>query len=261
MRRIDSRWPSRLLPQAAKAVERGLNDERHGLFFRQQLYTWSRDLNLSSDLAEVVVQMCSEVLALTHPEQALVRLHHIARRHSGAAGEAARAALLDLIDRDRRLYRRLLDRVTDGLTKDTAADLAVFCELAAPARLGCSQQWTSPLIADAAVRDQLATGWRAVLGGSSSPDCAHLVRTWLAVACEDDRYRELLLDVLVEAGDGRYDLFNRLYVIARDWTHAPEGSRQERIEIADCLNNKIDSAQGIDFTELDLGDHTEGTSP
>lgn len=259
--RTDPRWPSRLLPQAARAVERGLNDERHGLFFRQRLYTWSRNSSLSPDLAQVVVQVCSEVLAPTHPEQALVRLHHIVRRHSGAAGEAARGALRNLIDRDRRLYRRLLERVTDGLTKDTAADLDLFLELADLDRLTHSRQRTSPLIADAAVRDQLSTGWKAVLGGSSSPDCAHLVRTWLAVACENDRYRELLLTVLVEAGDGRDDLLSRLHVIVRDWAHAPEGCQEERIGIAARLNDKIDSAQGIDFTELDLRDRTEGTSP
>ncbi|MBV8541121.1 MAG: hypothetical protein JO364_07820 [Pseudonocardiales bacterium] len=257
VRRTNSRWPSRLLPQAAKAVERGLNDERHDVFFRRQLYIWSVDPNLGPDLAQVVVQMCAEVLALTHPEQALVRLHHITRRHSGTAGEAARDALLKLIDRDRRLYRRLLDRVTDDLMTDIARDLPLFLELAAPDRL----TRTPPLIADAAVRVQLSTGWTAVLGGLSLPGCAHPVRTWLAAAREDDRYRERLLTVLVEAGEGRWDLLSRLHVIARDWAHEPEGRQEERVSIADRLKNMIDSALGIDFAGLDLRDRTEGTSP
>jgi hypothetical protein len=52
-----------------------------------------------------------------------------------------------------------------------------------------------------------------------------------------------------------------LYVIAREWAYAPDDRRAEWIGIADRLNDKIDSALGIDFTELDLGDRTEGTSP
>lgn len=261
VRRTDGGRPSPLLPQAAKAVERGLNDERHGLFFRRQLYAWSRDHNLSPDLAQVVVQMCSEVLALTHPEQALVRLHHLVRRHSGAAGEAARGALLKIIDQDRHLYRYLLDRVTEDLMKGATRDLALFLELADPDRLTHSPKQRPPLIADAAVRDQLNIGWKAALGGPSSPDCAHRVRTWLAVACENDRYRELLLTVLVEAGYGRADLLSRLHVIARNWAHAPEECREERIDIADRVNGMITSALGIDFPELDLPDRTEGTPP
>jgi hypothetical protein len=260
-RRTDVRGPSHLLPQAAKAVAHGLIDERHGVFFRRQLLTWSRNSSLPPDLAQLVVQVCSEVLALTHPEQALVRLHHIVRRHSGAAGETARAALLNLIGCDRRLYRRLLDRVTNGQRAkvDEAADLALFLDLADPAQLTDFQRRTQPLIADKTVRGQLVTGWNAVLSGPSSLRCDHYVGTWLA--CGDGRDRELLLDVLVEAGDGRDDLLSRLYVIARDWAHAPDDRRAERIGIADRLNDKIDFAQGIDFTELDLGDRTEGTSP
>lgn len=262
-RRTDPRWPSRLLPQAARAVEQGLTDARHGQFFRQQLYTWSKDHNLSSDLAQVVVQMCSAVLALTHPEQAVVRLHHLVRRHSGAVGEAARGALLNLIEGDHRLYRRLLGRVTEGLTtpENAAADLNLFLELANPDWLTRSSQRRAPLIADAPLRAQLRAGWRAALGELFSPGCAHRVRTWFTAAGENDRYRDFLLTVLVEAGDGQHELLSHLHVVARDWAHASEGCPQEWIGIADRVNEMIISALGIDFPELDLPDRTEGTSP
>ncbi|MGH3870439.1 MAG: hypothetical protein ACRDSR_02825 [Pseudonocardiaceae bacterium] len=259
VKRSNPSWPSRLLPQTARAVECGLNDERHGLFFRQQLYTWSRNPNLSPDLAQVVVQVCSEVLALTYPRQAVVRLHHIVRRHSGAPGEAARNALLRLIDGDYRRYCFLLERVTNDRRADEgeAADLALFLDLADPALLTDSQRRDQPLIADETVRDQLVTGWNAVLSGPLGLRCANRVQTWLA--CENDGHRELLLDVLVSAGDGRHDLLSRLYGIGDGWAHAPGDHREARAEIAGRLNDKIDFAQGIDFTELDLS--TEGTSP
>jgi hypothetical protein len=257
LRRLVERWaeranrrrPSSFLPQAAKALERGLNDERYGFFFRNQLYKWSLYSRLPQDLAQVVVQVCSEVLAPTHPKQAMVRLHHIFRRHSGVAGKAARDALLNLVRRDCHLYSNLLDRVTREPRPEegAAADTALFLELADPTRLMDTQERTPPLIESEAVQAQLVSGWKAVLATSSSPHCDDRVRDGL-VACEDDRVRELLLDVLVNAGDEQYDALNRLYVIARDWAHAPGERRAERIGIADRLTNKIDSAQGINFT-------------
>jgi hypothetical protein len=262
VKRTDARGPSRLLPQATWAVQCGLNDERHSRFFRQQLLTWSRNPALPPDLAQVVVQMCSEVLSLTYPEQAMVRLHHIVRRHTDTAGTAARDVLLCLVNRNSRMCRFLLDRLMRGLmtAEYAVADLALFLELIAPDRLTYSSRRTSPLIDDETVRDQLVTGWRAALDESPSLNCSHYVGTWLA-ACEDERYRELLLTVLIKAGDGRNDLLSRLYVMGHRWARADDACQPERISIADCLNNKIDFAQGLDFTGLDLGDRTEGTRP
>lgn len=249
-KRADAK-PSRLLPQAATAVVCGLNHECYGRFFRSLLYTWSRESSLSPDLAQVVVQGCSE-FAVSYPRQALVRLHHILRRHhSDTAGDAARAALLELTSSDRGLYRYLLERVTEGLTRNPAVELALFLDLAANPRW-LFQQPTSPLIADPSVQNQLIAGWRAALDGSSSLECAEQVRTWLA-ACGDERYREPLLTVLVQAGDGRGELLNSLYVVARDWAHTPGEGQQKRRGIADCLNNKIDA-------EFGLGERTEGIS-
>ncbi|MBV9013346.1 MAG: hypothetical protein JO272_15130 [Pseudonocardiales bacterium] len=254
LRLLAEHWVTRtdLLPQAATAVVCGLNHERYGRLFRHQLYIWSRDDGLSADLAQVVVQVCSGVLALRYPRQALVRLHHILRRHSGAtAGDAARDALLDLTSHDRSLYRYLLSRVIDGPTTNPAVELALFLNLATSDCL--LPKRTSPLITDPAIQGQLITGWGAALDGSFSLDCTDQVRTWLA-ACANERYREPLLTVLVQAAGGRGELLNRLYVIALDWAHAPVESQQKRRGIADCLNNKIDA-------ELGLGDRTEGISP
>lgn len=249
-KRTDPRWPSKLLPQAVRALERGLSHERYSFFFRRQLYTWSTAYNLSSDLAQVVVLVCSEVIAPTHPKQAVVRLHHIFRRRSDAAGEAAYDALLDLVDRDPRLCSYLLARVTrDRATHDpreVVPDTALFLELAGPDRLTAASLQMPPLIEDVTVRAQLVSGWRTVLAAPSSLRCAAQVRVWLA-ACADDRFCDRLLDVLVNSCDGRYDVLSRLYVIARDWAYAPDGRRGERIRITDRLNHKIDAAQGIDF--------------
>jgi hypothetical protein len=261
LRCLAERWAKRtdpssdLLPQAVRALERGLSHERHSFFFRRQLYTWSKVRNLSRDLAQVVVLVCSEVLALTHPKQAIVRLHHIFRRHSDAVGAAGRDALLDLVDRDRRLYSFLLDRITRNHAtrdpKDVVADTALFLELVHPARLTAAQQQTPPLIASEAMRAQLVSGWKIVLATPSSPRCVAQVRAWLA-ACADDRFCNRLLDVLVDACDGRYDALNRLHIIARDWAHTSGERQAERIRIADRLNHRIDAAQGIDFTNFDL---------
>lgn len=263
VRRTDPRRQSSSLPQAAKILAYGLDHERHGTFFRRQLYNWSKDPGLAQDLAQVVVRLCAEILAVAHPDQAVVRLHHIFRRQSGVAGMAARDALRDLVDHHRPLYRFLLDRVMDGLRtpENAVADLVLFLDLADPTRLTDSARRTQPLIESAAVRDRLVTGWKAVLTGMSSLHWADCVRNWLA-ACENTPgLGEPLLDVLISAADGRHDLLNRLYVIARDWAHAPDERRVERSGIVTHLNHRIDFVQGIDFIDIDLGYRTEEVSP
>ncbi|EQD81909.1 hypothetical protein N599_33540 [Saccharopolyspora erythraea D] len=110
--RTESGRPSPHLPLAAEALTLGLRHEEHGGHFRSQIYSWSRDQSLPQDLALVVVQVCADVLAPDHPDQALVRLHHLARRGRGVVRAAARDALLGLVERDRRQLRRLLEPVS-----------------------------------------------------------------------------------------------------------------------------------------------------
>jgi hypothetical protein len=234
---LATRWANAgLLPQAGQAMELGLRSGRHGAAFRRRIYDWSTDRTLTSNLVALAIRMCVDELALTHPEQALVRLHHLVRRQSGAAGVAAWDALLDLVDSDRRQLRRLLDRLATRLARPTtwSADLNLFVALA---------NRVLPLLGGLVMREQVTTCWQAVLTRRPEEFWADAVRDWLTAAVDGDR--GLLLGVLVAGGGADAGALSRLYVVARDWAREPGGDRG-RVRIAAELADRIDSAQGIE---------------
>jgi hypothetical protein len=241
--RLVRQWSSRAgsLEQAARSLECGLGHARHGGVFRRQIYQWAIDRQSPPGLVGVLVRTCANVLVLTHPDEALVRLHHLARRQGAVAWDV----LLDLVHDDDMLFLRLLARLADILARGNPwqADGRFFLDLAEPEHLTTG---TRPLIARAAVRVDLVLGWFAVLGRPSEL-WDERVRGWLN-SCAAKDCRDWLLDVLVEAANGRAAVFSRLYVVARDWAREPFADRAARIEIADLLSARIDSAQGIEET-------------
>ena len=64
---------------AALILRYGLRAERCGRTFRRQIYQWSKDKNTSDQLAAVLVAACRDEIYATQPDEALVRLHHLAR--------------------------------------------------------------------------------------------------------------------------------------------------------------------------------------
>ncbi|MFQ6197988.1 hypothetical protein [Streptomyces sp. NPDC000405] len=225
---------------AAHSLEHGLTHESWGHYFRTKTYDWSRERRLAPGLAEVLVGVCGEVMAVRYPDQAMVRLHHLARRERGTT--TARDALLRLVSDDRRLHHRLLDRLDRGIAlAEWPADVDLFLALAdsVPAR--------PSLVTGSGMRRQWAACWRAALqlrprGAWSAP-----MERWLAVASEDSRYREGLLSVLVDSGGGRSDLLSLLYVATRDWARSAESpsDHSPRTDLADRFLQMIDAAQGL----------------
>jgi hypothetical protein len=221
---LAKRWADQ---RAEVALAAGLRDERYGWLFRRQIYDWSRDSGLSANLTEVVIRVCADVLALTHPDQALVRLQHLARRQGGPA---ARAALVELVQPDARLFRRLLDRIVADLSRPDpwSTDVDLFRAVAEPS-----------LVRDVGLRERLVAGWHAVLG--LRPEAA---RDWLP-AGTDDR----VLSVLVAACGDRAAACNRLYAVGRDWAREAGADHGARGRIVADLADRIDAAQGIEPTE------------
>ncbi|MGX9887771.1 ABC transporter substrate-binding protein [Streptomyces sp. NPDC002276] len=229
--------PARLGLDAAQLLACGLDDERYGRYFRQQIYDWSTSTETSYGLRRVLVPVCSTTMALSHPDQALVRLHHLARRTNGVVGVDARRALLDLARSDHRLYRRMLDRLGAGIAQGQwVEDIALFLELADPVRL----------VERHSVRESLVTCWNGVLRHPVESWAAALAR-WLT-ASEDARRRELVLRVLAAACDTDVRISGRLYNGARQWQYAdPSASRTKTVSL---LLRKINTVQGIESYPL-----------
>jgi hypothetical protein len=83
---------------AALILQCGLRKDNCGRTFRRKIYDWSTGQNISDRREAVIVAACRQEIVTTHPDEALVRLHHVARRKKG--GEAHKA-LVSLVRTDR----------------------------------------------------------------------------------------------------------------------------------------------------------------
>ncbi|MEV6983571.1 hypothetical protein AB0M95_20270 [Sphaerisporangium sp. NPDC051017] len=238
------------LRAASQALKHGLEHPEHGRFFRKTIYEWSKLTNLSPALTKVLVAICAEVMAVRHPPQALVRLHHLARRERLTTD--ARGALVRLVrEGDAWLRRLLLQRLTSPSPDERirVADVELFLAVGDPGMVTESRRSARPLIEDAVVRERLAVGWGVVFEGRSHEEWGPFARSWLRAAFEGTRHRDRLLDVLITP-DRSDEVLSRLYVTARDLPRAESGEtftpgERDRRAFAEYVLHKIDAAQGI----------------
>ncbi|MFB7905279.1 hypothetical protein ACFC1T_02455 [Kitasatospora sp. NPDC056076] len=119
---------TRLLPEVMRVLEQGLRSETSGSAFRKKTYDWSVTPRLHPSLVQALALICVDVMAPERPDQALVRLHQLARREPDGVPRYARTALLELAGRKEQLYLRLLGRAIEGMerTPPWRADSGIF---------------------------------------------------------------------------------------------------------------------------------------
>ncbi|MEU5398562.1 hypothetical protein ABZ348_04595 [Streptomyces sp. NPDC005963] len=218
-------------PRAVAALEIGLNHQRFGGWFRKRMYDCVTSGHLSDGLARVLASACAQNLGRTHPDQAVVRLHHLAVRKGEAAGEA-REALLDLVGRDRRLYRLLIDRLRDRTRRGPRGaepHLRLLTELLRSDRAPDPPQWPD-----------LFLGWKTVFAQPPTELWTPLVSSWLNSVAGDNT-QKIALEVMVGATHGGTATLHRLYAIACDW--AGPARHPSRAAVATLFWQYIDQAQ------------------
>ncbi|MFI9232893.1 hypothetical protein [Streptomyces rimosus] len=241
---------ARLRRAAYLALDTGLRDETHGGHFRAKTYEWSIGRQLSPGLLGVLVSVCTGAMAVQHPDSALVRLLHLARRETTETAPTARDALFALAFSEGRLTRRLLDRIDRAWARPHSAvrrsrETELFLRLAEPKIFIDSGSLDRPLIAERTVRAQLASGWRATLKERPFAECRLRAADWIRAARKHPTVRRTVLDILVNACDGQGDLLGELY--ATDW-HLPAGSAEGRAaaaEVSALLWQRINAAQEL----------------
>lgn len=222
---------------AAMTLQCGLSDERHGRTFRRQIYDWSRK-SLPDPRAEVVIAACRDQMAITHPDEAMVRLHHVARREPGHRSRA-REALVELASGDRRFLRQLLGRLTDvnPERKIWGADVPLFLDIADPDVFTDPGVHGSALIAIPGTRHQLADGWSLAFTQVSYDTWSPRAQQWLRHAAKHGRYRHLILDILIEGCERRTSMLARLYAMTRQ--------QELRTTVSNLLLEKINIVQAV----------------
>ncbi|WP_030663204.1 hypothetical protein [Streptomyces rimosus] len=229
------RHAGRLLADICQALTEGLNSDAFGRAFRQKIYEWSLTPGLPKDLRQALVLVCAQVMAVRHPDQALVRLHHLARA-AGSDDRAASEALLALVRKGRRLFRMLLGRLEPERWPTDAAILLAMASVASRTRA----LFTSPT-----VRERLTDGWASVLRHRSYEEWRDPLADWLTAALDAGPYQEHLLAVVVEAAARNSGSLARLHTVARDWVPAVPAEAGERRALFAVLERRIDAAHGI----------------
>ncbi|MFB7128033.1 hypothetical protein [Kitasatospora sp. NPDC056273] len=229
---------ARLLPEAMLVLEEGITSETCGSAFRAKIYDWAVGPPLHANLVQVLARICVDVMAAYHPDQALVRLHHLARREAVDGPRHAREALRELAGKDKRLYLGLLSRVRDGLEKSepVRSDIDIFLELVDPL-----PSWVPD--------KEVVRAWQWVLAVALSPKAWEPgVRSWLSAARQAQDRGERLMRILVQAADGRGEVLSRYYLLAHEWAAGPEDhpGPVSRAEVATRFCRKIDHVQGIE---------------
>lgn len=222
---------------AAAILQVGLEDEANGRTFRQQIYDWSRASGTSDSLATVLVAACQQMIR-THPVEALVRLHHLARWHSERTD--IWDALANVVYGNGPLLRLLLSRLADRPFETTrTVDARIFLHVADPARLTARQPASQPPIAQSDLIPALAAGWTLAFTRLPGPEWGSRAGDWLRCAAGDDTNRHRLLNVLIEGGRPVTAVLPQLYGLAH---RAPF-----RDMIADLVLNQISAVQGVEL--------------
>ncbi|MFE0254457.1 hypothetical protein [Streptomyces sp. NPDC059010] len=205
---------------AAKLLRWGVQNEDTSQYFRRRIYDWSTN-SITAGLRQVLILVCARVMSVRHPEQAVVRLHHLARREP-SPGYKARDALLGYVAQDLRLQRYLLFRLFVFSPPDLrhkGFDALLFLDLiAVPTRPPHS------FLRNPVTREWLTGCWTDVLGRIDSAMWLPCVRQWITSASgsDDPALIRHALNVLADAAADHYAALRQIYATARTSLSAEE---------------------------------------
>ncbi|WP_017543769.1 hypothetical protein [Nocardiopsis prasina] len=248
----------RSAPQAALLLTKVLRHEKYGRAGRQFLYTKAQSATLTPGWGEVLVAVCAQELAETHPGQAVTRLHLLARNKETAVADAARAELGTLAMKAPlylQLLRRVCERLHDHGSKpdwqhDTERDL--LWDLADPDRIADVQRGRHD---SCEVRRWLTEGLGALFRRERA-----LTKTYAARWIGSGRpLMEVLVDASVLAGT-----LPPLYTAGLRWADGAATPEQRELHRADgeLLVRMVDAAEGLGGRESSVaGTSTPAGTP
>ncbi|MFM9444951.1 hypothetical protein [Streptomyces acidiscabies] len=232
--------------EAAALLELGLSHERYGARFRARVYAWVTN-QISPGLARVLTDVCRQVIGVTHPEQAAVRLRHLAFRQERNVARSAREALLDLARGNGRVFRRLADFLAGRPSTETGRFLL---ELLDPEEMRVAPPWK-----------EFTLAWRAMSATNTTADWTPVLRRWLDLSARgiaDSRFMYAVL--LATVGDDVQ--LNRLYAAVCEWGVLPSAEMTDEVRerLTERFCWEIDRALGLDGGPVRVGGRTTGES-
>lgn len=220
-------------------LEHALMDGRQGDVVRKRLYWWSRNQNLHVELASIGIALSANVLAPLYLSQALVRLTWFRTHTDPRIAAEAQDALLGLATDNYVRWRLLLILIE---RKDFDRDL--FLAVAAPGDLADADGRSAWPVRR--LQAQLVRGWQRIMSTATYDEMARAVVPWLSVhtrlaASGRSDLGGWLMKVLVDACEGQFDRFARLFEANRRWLADGDGElgRQQRRAAAAALETAI----------------------
>ncbi len=201
------------LRAAAELLSWGVRNEDTSLEFRREIYRQSLRSH-ATGLRRVLTAVCAHVMSVRYPEQAVVRLHHLARREP-SQDPMARGALLEYVAQDLRLQRYLLYRLfvfpPAGL-EHLKFDARLFLDLVSLPTRPPHAFLRSPV-----TRGWLTVCWTAAFRHTGRAIWAPCVQRWIRTSdsADDPTLVHHALNVLVDAAADNYPALRQIYATAR----------------------------------------------
>ncbi|MEV1200361.1 hypothetical protein [Microbispora rosea] len=227
------RWPD-----AVRALQLALEDSRCSGLIRHRIITWAQEPNLPFERGQVLVEVCSDVLARIDALSALVRLRHLARQDDPRTSSAAREALARMMGEGPWFARQLLTRVVrrlESLHPPRNADYQLFLWLTAPDR-------DYPLVSASDMRPLLVEGWRALMDRANQELWERAIHRWFS-AVADGVVAEETLGILLDASAESAPSLTKLYVAAMRCRRDIESGLV--LDLVTRFCQKIDALQGL----------------
>lgn len=205
---------------AAELLGWGVQNEDVSQVFRSTIYSWSKQ-SITAGLRQVLIAVCAHVMSVRYPEQAVVRLHHLARREP-PSDHRARDVLVEYVLQDLRLQLYLLYRLfvfPPANVRDKEFDARLFLDLVAVP--------TSPpyaVLRNPVTRDWLTGCWAAVFRHLDRAVWPPHAKHWISSAkgSDDPTLVRHALNVLVDAAADSYPALRQVYATARAFLTAEE---------------------------------------
>ncbi|MFI7066695.1 hypothetical protein ACIBL3_37245 [Kribbella sp. NPDC050124] len=181
---------------------------------RNQLYSWARAGNLTAALGRIVIELCTDVVAVSHLKQALIRLRWLASRPAVRA--EARQAIVQLCG-DNRALELFIHVLTDRDRFD-----AHLCRVVlAPDRLAPNADLSAALFIPR-LRQKAVAAWRTALADLEPPDWNRAIFPWLTqharlLAGGALDLAATLLTAVVDICEGRLASLALLYGANQAW--------------------------------------------
>jgi hypothetical protein len=221
-----------------------LDNDRAGQSARNWIYKHACSTTLSAGLGRILIFLCTDVVAVGHLKQALIRLRWLADRD--AVGAEARGAITRLCG-DNRTLEQFLYVLTDRDRFD-----GELCQtIASPERLAFGQGQPAPILVPRIARKAVAT-WRRALASSPSDEWAAAVLPWLdqharALESGDREMAAALLTAMTDLCDERPAQLARLYSANRSWLRdafpVSVGSRRQAAAAVEAAIHRLSAIQ------------------